>query len=346
MEIINSLEESKIFSLLKKEKIDLPALTGRLIDKNYVIVVCGPTGIGKSKIGIRLAKIFNSDIVSADSMQVYKNMNIGTDKKRTEKYGIKQFMIDIFEPDHKLSVVEFKNECRNIIDKQFFRIKKIPILIGGSGMYIKGIIDDIDEIPGENDNIRKRLAGEISSSGLEKQYEKLKALDPEYAAKISKNDKKRIIRALEVYEISGIPFSRFQKKWKAGRTIYNTILIGLDMERAALYKKIENRVDNMLKKGLVDEVSELIDKGYKESHSLSQAVGYKELVSYLDGSTSLEKSIEEIKRNTRRLAKKQLTWFRADRRINWISLDSYDNIFDLMLEMIKIINEVSENGRN
>ncbi len=346
MKILSKFEKNKTIALLNKEKIALPGLIGRLINKNYIIVICGPTGIGKSKIGINLAMLLDSNIISADSMQVYKNMNIGTDKLRTEKYGIKQFMIDIFEPDHKLSVVEFKNECREIIDKQFFKNKKVPIMLGGSGMYIKAVVDDIDNIPGEDRNIRKRLEDEISSGGLEKQYEKLKVVDPEYAGKISKNDKKRIIRALEVHEASGVPFSRYQKKWKAGCSVYNTILIGLKMERAALYKRIENRVDRMLKEGLVDEVRDLVDKGYKECHSLSQAVGYKELIAYLDGRAGLEESIEEIKKNTRRLAKKQLTWLRPDSRINWISLDSYDNIFDLMVEIFKIIYGVSEDEKN
>jgi tRNA dimethylallyltransferase len=346
MKILDKFEKNKTIALLDKEGLALPELLRRLIDKNYIIVICGPTGIGKSKIGINLAMLLNSNIISADSMQVYKNMNIGTDKLKTEKYGIKQFMTDIFEPDHKLSVVEFKNECREIIDKQFFKKKKVPIMLGGSGLYIKAVIDDIDKIPGEDENIRKMLNEEIEKQGPEKQYKKLKAVDREYADKININDKKRIIRALEVYETSGVPFSRYQKKWKSGRSVYNTILIGLEMERAALYKKIENRVDRMLKEGLVDEVRGLVDSGYKESYSLSQAVGYKELIAYLDGRAGLEESIEEIKKNTRRLAKKQLTWFRPDSRINWISLDSYDNIFDLMVEIFKIIHEVSEDEKN
>ena len=309
-------------------------------------MICGPTGIGKSTIGISLAILLDSNVISADSMQVYKNMNIGTGKQKTEKYGIKQFMTDIFDPDHRLSVVEFKNECRDIIEEQFFSSKKIPVVVGGSGMYIKAIIDDIDKIPGKNNTIRERLTKEIDRDGLEKYYEKLKMVDNEYAGKINKNDKKRIIRALEVYRSSGIAFSKYQKKWNASKPFYNTILIGLNMNRATLYKKIENRVDMMLKEGLVDEVRGLIDGGFKESYSLSQAVGYKELIGYFESRTSLEECIEEIKKNSRRLAKKQLTWFRPDKRINWISLDSYDNIFDLMLEVIKIMYEVSKNEKS
>ena len=346
MEILNNFGKNKTIERLDKAKIALPDLTKHLIDNNYIIVICGPTGIGKSKIGINLAMLLGSNIISADSMQVYKKMDIGTDKLRTEKYEIKQFMTDIFDPDHKLSVVEFKNDCREIIDKQFFKIKKVPIMLGGSGMYIKAVIDDIDKIPGEDKAIRKRLDEEIKRHGLEKQYKKLKVVDSEYAGKISSNDKKRIIRALEVYETSGIPFSRYQKKWKASQSVYNTIFIGLNMERAALYKQIEHRVDKMLEDGLVDEVRKLVDAGYKESYSITQAVGYKELIGYLDGNRSLEESIEEIKKNTRRLAKKQLTWFRPDSRINWISLDSYDNIFDLMVEIFKIIYKVSEDEKN
>lgn len=346
MKILDGFEKNKIIALLGKEKIALPGLIDLLTGKKWIIVICGPTGIGKSKIGINLALLLDSNIISVDSMQVYKKMNIGTDKIGTEKYGIKQYMTDIFDPDHKLSVVEFKNECREVIDKQFFKKNKVPIMLGGSGMYIKAVIDDIDKIPGEDKNIRKRLNEEIKNDGLEKQYEKLKEVDSEYAAKISSNDKKRIIRALEVHETSGIPFSEYQKKWKDSQFVYNTILIGLKMERAALYEKIEKRVDRMLEEGLVEEVRDLVGKGYKESYSLSQAVGYKELLDYLDGGTGYEESVREIKKNTRRLAKKQITWFRPDSRINWISLDSYDNIFDLMVEIFKVINRVLKDEKN
>ncbi len=337
MEIISNSDLKLIKSKLNNNHIDLGKLYNDLIRLKKVIVICGPTCTGKSKIGIITAKLINTDIISLDSMQVYRGMNIGTDKYNSEEYGVKQFMTDIFEPDHKLSVVEFKDICRNVIEKEFFIKNKIPLLVGGSGMYIRGVVKNIDIVPQGNGVIRKMLKENIKREGIRKYYKRLKKIDKDYAKKISENDHRRIIRALEVYEITGMPFSSFQNAWKDETPEYNSVLIGLEMNRLKLHDCIKSRVGGMFEKGLVEEVSELARRGYKNCNSMLQAVGYKEILKYLDGEISFDECIDEVNRNTRKLAKKQMTWFRSEPKINWIRVSNYDNIFNLILDIFKVL---------
>lgn len=324
---------------LKDNCIDLDGLCRNLIHSKKVIVICGPTCTGKSKTGIILARLLNTDIISLDSMQVYRGMDIGTDKYNSEEHGVKQFMIDLFEPDHKFSVVEFKNTCRNIIEREFFRKNKIPLMVGGSGMYMRAVLRNMDRIPKGDDSIRKKLRENIKADGIKKYYQKLKKIDKDYAQKISENDHRRIIRALEIYQITGVPFSELQNAWGDSQLEYDSIIIGLETEKSSAYECIERRVKRMFEKGLVKEVQDLIRKGYKNCSSLLQAIGYKEVLSYLNGELSLDNCTSEVTRNTRRLAKKQMTWFRSEPKINWIRTSNYDNIFKLIIDIFKLLKK-------
>jgi tRNA dimethylallyltransferase len=286
-----------------------------------------------------MAKLLNTDIISIDSMQVYRGMDIGTDKYHSGEYGVRQFMTDIFEPDHNLSVVEFKDICRKIIKKEFFQKKKIPLLVGGSGMYLRAVLRNMDNIPKADESIRKKLKESIRKDGIEKYYQELKKIDSRYARKISANDHRRIIRALEVYHITGLPFSKFQKVWENPQEEYDSIIVGLDVKKQDLYKCINKRVEDMFKRGLVGEVKNLISKGYKNCSSLLQAVGYKEVMRYLKGEIGLNECTSEVIRNTRRLAKKQMTWFRSELKINWIRVSNYDNIFKLIVDVLKLLEK-------
>jgi len=337
MEILKKNEYKKLAGFLAKHSIDMDLLKNKLINLKKIIVICGPTGIGKSKLGISICGFLDTDIISVDSMQVYKGMNIGTDKINTENYGIKQYMVDIFEPDHKLSVMEFKNTAKNIINEEFIKSRKIPLMVGGSGLYVRAIIDDLDKGPGEDREFRKAIEDDIKKNGSKKHYNKLLKIDNEYALKISENDSRRIIRALEVFHFSGIPFSQFQKAWDR-KADCEVTFIGLNKDRSQLYLDIEKRVEDMFDSGLVKEVKCLIEQGYKESFSLKQAVGYKEVIDHIEGKTDLAKCKDEVKKNSRRLAKKQMTWFGRDSRINWIRVDNYDNMFDLIIDTLKIID--------
>jgi tRNA dimethylallyltransferase len=331
-----SANKTNIKDLLKQVSIDSNAIKKDLLDDEKIIVICGPTGIGKSRLGIEIARIFDTDIISADSMQVYKGMDIGTDKVDSSALGVRQYMIDLYHPDRKMTVKDFKDMAEQILIEKFQKAKKVPIVVGGSGMYIRALIDGIDESPGEDRVLRDKMSKDMESNGTEKYYEKLKEIDSEYAARISINDKRRILRALEVYLSSGVPYSKFQRSWKEGAR-YRAIMIGLDKDRPSLYQAIEDRVDRMFKKGLVDEVKELVKKGYGNCTSLVQAVGYKEVVRFLEKEISLEECKKLVKQGSRRLAKKQMTWFTHDERIRWLSVDNYDNIFDLITDAVKLI---------
>ena len=355
---MNNTEHIKIRKLkdiLKKSSINLNNFIKKAQELKKVIVICGPTCTGKSKVSIYLAKILNTDIISIDSMQVYRGMNIGTDKYDTTRYGIKQFMVDIYNPDHSVTAVEFRESCRKLIDREFFLKNKIPLITGGSGLYIRAVLDDLEFVSGDNDNlteeifsneIRNKIKQEIDETSLNNMFEKLKKTDPKYCEKISPNDERRIIRALEVYKITGKPFSYFQNKWNERESIYNCTFIGLIKDKKILHECIENRMNLMFEKGLVNEVLELIKNGYKNAYSLNQAVGYKEVIKYLEGKLTIEDCKKEIIKNTKKLAKKQITWFKADPRIKWISIDNYDNIFYLIKDIIRIILEDISNGKN
>lgn len=345
MEILEASKFEELRNTFKKQSIDIDLLKDKLIDRKKIIVICGPTGIGKSKLGISMSGFLGTDIISVDSMQIYRGMDIGTDKADTEKYGIKQYMIDLFDPDHKLTVMEFRNIAKQIISEEFIRFRKIPVMVGGSGLYIKAIIDDLDKGPGEDRKFRKGIEEDIKKNGPKKHYERLFEIDRDYALKISENDSRRIIRALEVFHLSGTPFSQLQRAW-ARKTACNVTFIGLDRDRSQLYQDIEKRVENMFDRGLVREVESLVEKGHKDSLSLSQAVGYKEVIAYIEGKTDLGKCKDEVKKNSRRLAKKQMTWFRQDERINWIRVDNYDSMFDLIIDTFKAINRESEDEKD
>ncbi len=346
METIRNSELKSFKIKLKSNHIDLDGLIKKLASLRKVVVICGPTCTGKSRVGVIVAKLLNTDIISVDSIQVYKGMDIGTDKYKLEGHGIKQYMTDIFDPDHNLSIIEFKEICDDIIRKYFFFKEKIPLLVGGSGLYIRGIISGMDPVPDKNEEIRRRLKEEIESYGIKKYYLKLKKIDPEYAKKISECDQRRIIRALEVYETTGLSFSSLQSVWKNKKSTCEAIFIGLMMERTALYRRIDERVEEMFKKGLVEEVRKLVDRGYKNCRSVLQAVGYKEVLKYLSGEVTLENCVAEVKMNTRRLAKKQATWFNSEPKINWIRVDNYDNIFNLTRDIFEIIQKSIGNEWN
>ena len=321
--------------LLDSKKI--LAVINKLISEKYLIIICGPTASGKSLAALTLARIFNTNIISADSMQAYTGMDIGTDKKEFSNLGINQFMINICSPDHFLTSVEYRDKAREIIKKEFFDKEMIPIIAGGSGLHIRAITEDLMDIPEEAQGLRNKIKKDIDSLGLPYYYEKLRNTDPEYAAKISSNDERRITRALEVFESTGKKFSDFQNKWQERESIYNCIFIGLFSDRKKLYENIEKRVNLMLEAGLLNEVKNLVTSGYKNCYSMKQAIGYKELVKYIDGETTFDFAVSEIKKNTRHLAKKQYTWFNADDRINWITTDNYDNIYNLTDDILNII---------
>ncbi len=290
-----------------------------------LIIIAGPTAVGKSDVAAELAKRINGEIISADSMQIYKLMDIGTNKPPKDMMAaVKHHFIDIKYPDEEYSVALYRQDAAKVIGEVYNK-SKLPIMVGGTGLYINSVINNLDFSAGPDYKFRKHLDEIVDKKDLTFLYNALLNIDPITADKIDKNDKKRIVRALEVYHTTGHPISVYKEKsGNVPNDKYNLFYFVLNMSRDKLYKRIEKRVDVMIQNGLIKEVKMLLSLGYDEHLNSMQAIGYKEIISYLKGRTSLEESILSIKKNTRHYAKRQLTWFKKDKRIEWINIDNFD----------------------
>ncbi len=289
-----------------------------------LLVIVGPTSVGKTRVAIEFAKELNGEIISADSRQIYKGMDIGTAKpSKAEQDAVRHHMLDVVNPDEPFSVGEYKRSSEKIIEDIWQR-KRLPIIAGGTGLYIRAVIDGLWEGPKADKELRDKLKKEEEEFGRGHLYNKLKEIDPETAEKTKPNDLVRIIRSLEVYYKEGKPISYFHKIHGIEKKKYNAIFIGLTMERKALYKRIEQRVDEMINSGLIDEVKALLRKGYDDNISSMTGVGYRQVIGYLRGDYNLEEAVRLIKRDTKRYAKRQYTWFNKDKRIEWFSIDDID----------------------
>ena len=293
-----------------------------------VIVIVGPTCSGKTRLGSLLAEQVNGEIISADSRQVYKYLDIGTAKP--EDYilkKVKHHFISQLTPDEDFNVSKFEKQALEVIEKIFSNGKQ-PIVVGGTGLYIKALLDGIFDTADKDEEYRKQLLLLKNEFGNQYLYDKLLKADPDSASKMQPSNWKRVIRALEVYNLTGEKIGVHQKRYER-KINWNFIQFGLNWERKILYNNIEKRVDEMMKAGLVDEVKNILKKGYNKNLNSLNTVGYKEIISYLGNEISLERAIELIKRNTRRYAKRQMTWFNKDQRIRWYDVkkpDDLDNI--------------------
>lgn len=295
----------------------------------------GPTAVGKTGISIKVAQLLNAEILSCDSMQVYRGMDIGTAKAGVEERSVvPHHLIDMVAIDQDFSVAEYQKEAKKVIAEVNER-GKLPLLVGGTGLYYQSVVDDYDFVPMESRReVRERLNKAAEQKGLPFLFKYLESLDPLYAAKISSNDQKRIIRALEVYELTGETFSVQQNK---AENTYNLATVGLYLDREALYSRINMRVEQMFKDGLLEEVRALREQGYELDLNAMQALGYKQAYYYLEGFINWDDMADEIKRETRRYAKRQYTWFRKDKRIHWVNVDEYPNDNDLAQKISSFI---------
>ena len=288
-------------------------------NKPKVIVICGPTASGKTGLSIELAKKINGEIVSCDSMQIYKDMNIGTAKPtKEEMQGIPHYMLDFVSPDQRYSVADFQKGALEAIEK-ILKKGKVPIVVGGTGLYVNSLVQNINysTVPVDT-KYRNLLEKKIEKEGLNTLYEEAKAIDEKAMEIISPNDKKRIMRVLEIYHQTGKTKTMLEENSHINPPPYNYIIFAIDMEREKLYERINKRVDIMLEQGLIEEVQNILKK-YKNFPTAMQGLGYKEVVSYLNGEFSKEQMVEILKMETRRYAKRQLTWFRKDKSIKWIN---------------------------
>ena len=297
----------------------------------FLITIVGPTAIGKTSLAIKLAKHYKTEIISADSRQFYKELNIGTAKpSREELSSVKHHLINNISVTENYDISQFQSDATEKINN-LFKINDFVIMVGGSGLYIDSVLYGIDDIPKIDPSVREKLNKEYKVNGLKNLKTKLKKLDPITYKKIDLNNNRRIIRALEVSISSNKPYSSFLNTSKI-QSKYNEIIIGLDCDRPKLHYLINSRVDIMIKKGLIDEVNELVK--YKKLNALN-TIGYKEIFEYLENKINFDKAIEKIKTNSRRYAKRQLTWFKSNKKIHWYDID-YD-----VKKIIKKINKLT-----
>lgn len=298
------------------------------MDRNKIIAVVGPTASGKSDLAIQLCKRFDGEVISFDSMQIYKGMDIATAKpSKAQLEEVPHHLISFIDPSERYSVAQFVEDagqiCRETMSKN-----KLPVFCGGTGLYIDSFVNNISfTSDGFSSEVRDRLLQRLSAEGIESLYDELKLIDGDYAEKLKINDEKRIVRALELYLNTGVKMSEQIKNSKSVQSEFETLYIGLAFEdRAVLYDRINKRVDLMINNGLIDEAKYFFE--LNKAQTAKQAIGIKELAPYFDGLITLEEAVEKIKRETRRYAKRQITWFKRNESINWIYVDKSENILD------------------
>ncbi|MFW5799196.1 MAG: tRNA (adenosine(37)-N6)-dimethylallyltransferase MiaA [Spirochaetota bacterium] len=310
---------------------------------NIVLGIVGPTGVGKTETSLYIAENYDGEIINADSMQIYKFMDIGTAKPTKEQLNrVKHHLIDIIEPDEAFNVKNYVDIAEKTINEVRSR-NKLPILVGGTGLYYKALLYGIFDAPDRNEKIRKEISEEINKIGLEEVHKKLSQIDRESGERIHPNDEKRIIRALEVYRLTGKTISKLQKEQKENFTpSFNYKLAGLSADRDIVYNRIESRCDKMLEAGLIDEVKKLRQMGYSRELQSMKAIGYSHIHRYLDNEISYEEMVRTFKRDSRRYAKRQWTLFNAINNIYWIDISNFSNLENVAKKILIKLNILVE----
>lgn len=311
--------------------------------KKPMIILTGPTAVGKTDLSIQLAKAMNGEIISADSMQVYRHMDIGSAKVTPEEMdGVPHHLIDVLEPEEEFNVVVFQKLAKEALTGIYER-GHIPIIVGGTGFYIQALLYDIDFTENDGDTaIRRELEKLAQTQGAGCLHQMLQEIDPESAASIHQNNVKRVIRAIEFYRQTGKKISLHNEQEREKQSPYQFLYYVLDTDRKTLYERIDRRVDLMMEHGLVDEVKHLADMGCTRDMVSMQGLGYKEILDYLSGEIPLEKAVYILKRDTRHFAKRQITWFKRERDVRWLELEQFQNDRKKVLE--HILDEIEGEG--
>lgn len=309
--------------------------------KKPLIVLTGPTAVGKTSLSISLAKAVNGEIISADSMQVYKGMDIGSAKIRKEEMqGVTHYLVGILEPEEEFHIVKFQELAKAAMEEIYAK-GKIPILVGGTGFYIQAVTRDIDFTQAEQEtSYREELEQLAKEKGTEYLHEKLREVDPKSAENIHANNVKRVIRALEFYHQNGTPISEHNEEQKQQTSPYNLAYFVLTAPREILYERIDRRVDQMMEEGLLEEVKSLRERGCHRGMVSMQGLGYKEILAYLEGEYPLEEAVRILKRDTRHFAKRQLTWFRREQDVIWVDKEQFHwNEAEILEYMMSVLKE-------
>ncbi len=305
-----------------------------------MVVLTGPTAVGKTELSIRLAQKLDGEIISADSMQIYQKMDIGTAKIRKEEMdGIPHHLIDVLDPSEEFNVARFQEMAKEAL-AGIYRRERIPLIVGGTGFYIQGLLCDIDFTKEEQDfRYRENLQKKAKEEGAQAIHKMLQAVDPASAQKIHPNNIKRVIRALEFYHLNGRKISEHNEQESRKESPYRFAYFVLNQNRTTLYERINHRVDLMLEAGLVEEVRRLKEAGYGKNLVSMQGIGYKEVLDYLDGKMTLEETADQIKKDTRHFAKRQLTWFGREKEVIMIDKDKYETEEEILEHMLGILKE-------
>ncbi|MGD8537826.1 MAG: tRNA (adenosine(37)-N6)-dimethylallyltransferase MiaA [Candidatus Aminicenantes bacterium] len=302
--------------------------------KQNLLILLGPTGVGKSTTAVKVAKVFGGEVISCDSMQVYRGFDVGTDKIPPDKrQGIGHHLLDIVDPSRQFTAADFVDFALSAIEI-IQRKKRLPIITGGTGLYLMALLDGLFPEGKKDPRVRGKLEEEVKTKGLGSLQKRLECIDPVYAKKIGKNDKIRIIRALEVYHSTKKPISHHFHNTQSPIKDFFVLRIGLKLEREELYRRIERRVDRMFEQGIVKEVETLLESGVGETSPPFRALGYKHVLSHLKGEMSLEDAIDFTKRDTRHYAKRQMTWFRKMEGIHWVSPHDFSLITDIIKDFL------------
>lgn len=313
--------------------------------KRKILVIVGPTAIGKTTVSIAMAQKINGEIISADSRQIFRHMTIATAKPlREDLEKVRHHFIDIINPDESYSAGQFGTDGRSAIQEILGRGRE-ALVVGGSGLYIRSLIDGLFGEPARDEDLRKRIRDDIEKFGIARAYDQLKSIDHEASSKIHPNDAKRIARALEVYELTGKKISDLHESQETDFN-FEPVMIGLTCARAELYRRIDARVDAMIERGVIEETKGLLEKGYSPKLVSMESLGYREIVQYLNREISYEKMISIFKQGSRNYAKRQLTWFRRDNRIRWFDVNDFENVEKLADKILLQFKKQKEENYN
>jgi tRNA dimethylallyltransferase len=302
----------------------MPLLTDAQVRLKPLVVIVGPTAVGKSRVAVEVAKHFNTEVLTADSRQVYCGMDLGTDKPPlAERQGVPHRLIDLVQPDQPFNAGLYRRHAAEEIER-LHRFRLMPLVVGGTGLYVRTLVRGLCEAPPAQSAVRARLQEESRELGAERLYSRLVSVDPVSASKLHPHDTAKVIRALEVHQLSGKPMSAFHEAHAFGEQPYRTLLIGLDRDREALYRRIEARIDWQLDHGFLDETSRLLTQGYDRECSAMKGLGYRQAADFLAGDCDYAEMVRRFKRDTRRFAKRQLTWFRREPAIQWLEIEESD----------------------
>ena len=308
------------------------------IRRRPLVVVLGPTAVGKSRVGIEIAKRLDTDILTADSRQVYRGMNVGTDKPPpAARQGIAHYLIDLVEPDEPYNAGLFRSHAAELIEASYHRAR-LPLVVGGTGLYMRILLQGLCEAPPSDPSVRAQLCAEAREQGHERFYARLAAIDPVGAAKLHPRDTSKIMRALEVHKLSGVPLSSFQAGHGFADRPYCALVIGLNRERDDLYRRIEERIDWQLANGLVEETRQLLDRGYRRDAPSMTGLGYRHVAAFLAGELEYAEMIRLFKRDTRRFAKRQMTWFRREPETHWLTIGSSESLQQTVGRAMQLID--------